>query len=82
METKRVNEAVRNNPDRFPEGYIIELNEEEKQKVVENFDHLGNIRFSPHNSKAFTEKGLYMIATNFAVLNFKHKITRKSGGAE
>ena len=29
IETKRVNEAVINNPDKFPEGYIISLNSEE-----------------------------------------------------
>jgi hypothetical protein len=27
VETKRVNEAVKKNPDRFPEGYIIALND-------------------------------------------------------
>jgi hypothetical protein len=31
--------------------------------VVENFDHLYKLRFSPSNPKAFTEKGLYMLAT-------------------
>ena len=25
VETKRVNEAVRNNPDKFPEGYLVSL---------------------------------------------------------
>jgi len=29
VETKRINEAVRNNPDKFPEHYIIDLNKEE-----------------------------------------------------
>ena len=29
VETKRVNEAVSNNPEKFPEGYIWELTEEE-----------------------------------------------------
>jgi hypothetical protein len=29
VETKRVNEAVKNNPDKFPEGYIIYLSKEE-----------------------------------------------------
>jgi len=29
VETKRVNEAVRNNPRRFPEGYVFELTKEE-----------------------------------------------------
>ena len=30
VETKRVNEAVKNNPDKFPDGYIITLNNTEK----------------------------------------------------
>ena len=30
VETKRVNEAVRNNPDKFPEGYMLTLTESEK----------------------------------------------------
>ena len=25
--TKRINEAVKNNPDKFPEGYLTELND-------------------------------------------------------
>ena len=29
VETKRVNEAVKNNPDKFPDGYIIYLTDEE-----------------------------------------------------
>lgn len=40
IETKQVNEAVKNNPEKFPEGYAIELTEAKKAEVVENFDHL------------------------------------------
>jgi hypothetical protein len=29
VETKRVNEAVRNNPEKFPSDYILELSERE-----------------------------------------------------
>lgn len=61
--TKEVNQAVANNPDKFPPGYVIELTEEEKQEVVKNFDHLAKLKYSPHLPKAFTEKGLYMLAT-------------------
>ena len=61
--TKEVNQAVSNNPDKFPPGYIIELTKDEKREVVKNFDHLTNLKFSPHLPKAFTEKGLYMLAT-------------------
>ena len=63
VETKRINEAVSNNPEKFPEGYILQLTDQEKTEVVENFDHLKNLRFSPQLPKAFTEKGLYMLAT-------------------
>ena len=31
--------------------------------MVENFDHLSALKYSPYTPKAFTEKGLYMIAT-------------------
>ena len=63
VETKRVNEAVSNNPEKFPKGYVFLLTSQEKLEVVENFDHLYKLRFSPSNPKAFTEKGLYMLAT-------------------
>ncbi|MCF6296434.1 MAG: ORF6N domain-containing protein [Flavobacteriaceae bacterium] len=81
VETKRINEAVKNNPDKFPEGYIIELNKDDWEllktkistsdkkemvktnEVVENFDHLKKLKYSPFLPKAFTEKGLYMLAT-------------------
>lgn len=63
VETKDINKAVRNNPDKFPEGYIFELQQVEKQYVVENFHHLDKVKYSPVTPKAFTEKGLYMLAT-------------------
>ncbi len=63
VETKRVNEAIKNNPDKFPQGYIITLQQSEKEYVVEIFDHLENIKFSNVMPRAFTEKGLYMLAT-------------------
>jgi len=31
IETKRVNEAVKNNTDRFPDGYVIEITDGEKK---------------------------------------------------
>ena len=63
VETRDINKAVKNNPDKFPLGYYFEITKDEKEEVVENFHHLENIRFSPHLPKAFTEKGLYMLAT-------------------
>ena len=63
IETKRVNETVRNNPEKFPYGYIFVLDKYEKQEVVENFDHLNKLKFSKVQPTAFTERGLYMLAT-------------------
>ncbi len=63
VETKRINEAVRNNPLKFPYGYIFELDKYEKNEVVENFDHLKRLKFSKVSPTAFTERGLYMLAT-------------------
>ena len=63
VETREINQAVKNNPEKFPEGYIMELNKKEKEEVVKIFDNLGNILYSPAPPKAFTEKGLYMLAT-------------------
>ena len=60
---KRINEAVRNNPHKFPDGYFFVLDDTEKKEVVENFDHLKKLRFSPVVPTAFTERGLYMLAT-------------------
>jgi len=63
VETREINQAVKNNPDKFPEGYVFMLSNEEKQEVVKNFDNLAKIKFFPQPPKAFTEKGLYMLAT-------------------
>jgi hypothetical protein len=62
VETKRVNEAVKNNPDKFPEGYIILLNSEEWNNLKSDFSssNWGGKNKLPN---AFTEKGLYMLAT-------------------
>ena len=62
METMRINEAVKNNPEKFPDGYIFKLSKKEKAEVIEIFDN-PKLRFSPVLPKAFTEKGLYMLAT-------------------
>lgn len=63
VETKRLNEAVKNNQERFPNGYIIEVDKNTKNKLVENFDRFNSLKHSTSNPKAFTEKGIYMLAT-------------------
>ena len=66
--TKRVNEAVRNNPEKFPADYMFELDRDESSALRSKIsslehDHRGKGRHSKYNYKAFTEKGLYMLAT-------------------
>ena len=63
VQTKEVNQAVRNNPRKFPYGYIFELDKYEKAEVVKNFDRLNKLKFSTVAPTAFTERGLYMLAT-------------------
>lgn len=63
VETKDINRAVKNNPNKFLDGYIIELDKEIKNELVKNFHRLDNLKHSTANIKAFTEKGLYMLAT-------------------
>ena len=63
VETREVNQAVKNNPKKFPYGYIFELDKYEKEEVIKNFDHLNVLKFSKVMPTAFTERGLYMLAT-------------------
>ena len=62
VETKRINEAVKNNPDKFPSGYIIELDKTEWHGLKSKFSTStkgGKVKLP----SAFPEKGLYMLAT-------------------
>lgn len=63
VETREVNQAVKNNPNKFPYGYIFELDKYEKDEVIKSFDHLNKLKFSKVSPTAFTERGLYMLAT-------------------
>ena len=66
VETKRVNEAVSNNPEKFPDGYVIDLTADEWQSLRSNISTLngnGRGQHSKYLPSAFTEKGLYMLAT-------------------
>ena len=63
VETRVVNQAVKRNAERFPEGYILELTAEEcsrSQILILNGKRGSNLKYLPH---AFTERGLYMLAT-------------------
>ena len=61
--TKRLNEQVKRNRKRFPEDFMFQLIEQEKEKVVAICDHLNRLRFSPYLPYVFTEYGAVMLAS-------------------
>ncbi len=63
VETREINQAVKNNPEKFPDGYVLTLTKEEKREVIKIFDNPTSVKYSPSLPTAFTEKGLYMLAT-------------------
>src|SRR6185436_15015203 len=80
VHTRDINKAVKNNPDKFPNGYIFEITKKEfedmrwkistgsntapgnEKEPVEIFHRFENLKHSTVNPKAFTERGLYMLA--------------------
>jgi phage regulator Rha-like protein len=63
VETKDLTRAMKNNPDKFPDDFVFELDNHDKEEVVKNFHHLSTLAFSHVPVKIFTEQGLYMVAT-------------------
>ena len=50
--TKRLNEQVKRNRDRFPEDFMLQLTRDEKGEVVANCDHLKRLKFSPNTLRS------------------------------
>ena len=63
VETKHINQAVRNNPEKFPEDYMFVLTEEESTDLRSKILTTKLSSKSRALPKVFTEKGLYMLAT-------------------
>ena len=61
--TKRLNEQVRRNRDRFPADFMFQLTAAEKAEVVANCDHLRALKFSKALPHVFTEHGAVMLAS-------------------
>lgn len=63
VETKRLNEQVRRNIERFPKRFRFQLTKEETDEVVANCDHLKALKFSKVTPYVFTEQGISMLST-------------------
>ena len=63
VETKRLNEAVKRNIERFPERFRFQLTKEEMAELVANCDQFNSLKHSTVRSYAFTEQGVAMLST-------------------
>ena len=63
VETKRLNEAVKRNIERFPERFRFQLTKEEMAELVANCDRFNSLKHSTARSYAFTEQGVAMLST-------------------
>ncbi len=71
VSTRRLNEQVDRNRNRFPADFAFPLTINEKNEVVANCDHLRMIKFTSTRTWAFTEHGVLMAA---GVLNSRTAI--------
>jgi len=63
VSTKRLNEQVKRNAQRFPNDFMFALTEDEKKEVVAKCDHLKRIKYSSALPNVFTEHGVVMAAS-------------------
>ena len=62
VETKRLNEQVKRNIERFPEEFMFALNKAEKDELVANCDRFNTLKHSTVMPYAFTEQGVAMLS--------------------
>ena len=72
VETKRLNEQVKRNIERFPEKFRFQLSETEKNELVAICDRFESLKHSSALPFAFTEQGVAMLS---AVLKSQIAIT-------
>ena len=63
VNTKVLNQAVRRNIKRFLSDFMFQLSETEKSELVTNCDRFNTLKHSTVTPYAFTEEGVYMLAT-------------------
>lgn len=63
VETREINQAVRNNRDKFPTSYMFELSNNELNDLRSKILTTNVSSKSRSTTKVFTERGLYMLAT-------------------
>lgn len=61
--TKKLNQAVRRNLERFPSDFMFQLSEAERNDLVKKFSHLNRLKHASTLPYAFTEHGVIMAAS-------------------
>ncbi|MDL2228526.1 ORF6N domain-containing protein [Odoribacter sp. OttesenSCG-928-L07] len=72
IETKHINQAVKNNPDKFLEGYVIKLTREEKDEPVKIFDRFEKLKHSTVLNKSVSTLIIFFVNHIIPKQNFKH----------
>ncbi len=92
LPTKRLNEQLKRNVNRFPDYYFFRLTPEEKNELVANCDRLSALKHSSVSPLVFTEYGISMLATlikgefaaamSIAIIDtfIRYNQSRRSGG--
>jgi hypothetical protein len=62
VDTKRLNEQVKRNLERFPDAFRFQLSDSEKNELVANCDRFKNLKHATNNPYAFTEQGVAMLS--------------------
>jgi hypothetical protein len=63
VSTKRLNEQVRRNPEKFPHDFMFRLSRRETEELVANCDRFKMLKHSSVTPHAFTEHGALMLAS-------------------
>lgn len=63
VKTKVLKQQVKRNIERFPEDFMFELTEIEKEDLITNCDRLASLKFSYILPMAFTEQGVAMLSS-------------------
>ncbi len=61
--TKALNQAVKRNPGRFPNDFVFQIDQHQKDELVTNCDRLKSLKHSLHPPYAYTEHGIAMLSS-------------------
>lgn len=76
VETKKLNQAVKRNIERFPEDFMFQLSDIEQSELVTNCDRFKKLKHSTSNAYAFTEHGVTMLSGVLKAIEINVQVVR------